>query len=90
MHPSCDLSMLRNEQPHVGRSVGCMNNKSTAIVSFLANLMPLYTHEGRAGVWCARSLQDGTLILPVDESDWDEESGSVRVLQAIAAAAVPR
>lgn len=53
--------------------------KSGAIVGFLANLMPLYTHEDRDGVWCARSLQDGTLILPVDESDWDEERGTVRV-----------
>ena len=53
--------------------------KSAAVVGFLANLMPLYTHEDRDGVWCARSLQDGTLILPVDESDWDEERGTVRV-----------
>lgn len=53
--------------------------KSGAIVGFLANLMPLYTQEDRDGVWCARSLQDGTLILPVDESDWDEERGTVRV-----------
>lgn len=53
--------------------------KSGAVVGFLANLMPLYTHEDRDGVWCARSLQDGTLILPVDESDWDEERGTVRV-----------
>ncbi len=54
--------------------------KSVAIVGFLANLMPLYTAEQRDGVWCARSLQDGTLILPVDETDWDEERGTVRVL----------
>lgn len=53
--------------------------RSAAVVGFLANLMPLYTHEDRDGVWCARSLQDGTLILPVDESDWDEECGTVRV-----------
>src|SRR5690606_35393857 len=53
--------------------------KSGAVVGFLANLMPLYTHEDREGVWCARSLQDGTLILPVDESDWDEERGTERV-----------
>lgn len=55
------------------------DSKSAAVVGFLANLMPLYTHEDREGVWCARSLQDGTLILPVDESDWDEERGTVRV-----------
>lgn len=53
--------------------------KSAAVVGFLANLMPLYTPEDRDGVWCARSLQDGTLILPVDESDWDEQRGTVRV-----------
>lgn len=54
-------------------------SKSASLVGFLANLMPLYTHEARDSVWCARSLHDGTLILPVDESDWDEERGTVRV-----------
>ena len=34
--------------------------KSAAVVGFLANLMPLYTPEDRDGVWCARSLQDGS------------------------------
>lgn len=57
-----------------------MTGKSIAIVGFLANLAPLYVGEQRDGQWCARSLQDGTLVLPVDESDWDEERGSVRVL----------
>jgi hypothetical protein len=55
------------------------DGKSAAVVGFLANLMPLYTPEDRAGIWCARSLQDGTLVLPVDESDWGEERGTVRV-----------
>jgi hypothetical protein len=55
------------------------NGKSAAVVGFLASLAPLYTHEEHEGVWCARSLQDGTLVLPVDESDWDEERGTVRV-----------
>lgn len=54
-------------------------SKSAAIVGFLANLLPLYTGEGRAGIGCARSLHDGTLIFPVDESGWDEERGTVRV-----------
>lgn len=54
--------------------------KSAAVVNFLANLMPLYTPEQRDGLWCARSLQDGTLVLPVDETDRDEERGTVRVL----------
>lgn len=53
--------------------------KSGAIVGFLANLMPLYTQEDHDGIWCARSLHEGTLILPVDESEWDEERGTVRV-----------
>jgi hypothetical protein len=56
------------------------HGKSAAVVAFLANLMPLYTHEDRDGIWCARSLQDGTLVLPVDESDWEEERGTVRML----------
>lgn len=53
--------------------------KSGAIVAFLANLLPLYTHEDHDGVWCARSLQDGTLVWPGDESDWEEERGTLRV-----------
>lgn len=55
------------------------DGKSAAIVRFLGNLAPLYTQELRDGVCCARSLQDGTLVLPVDESDWDEERGTVFV-----------
>lgn len=55
------------------------DGKSAAVVGFLANLMPLYTHEDRDGVWCACSLQVGTLVLPVDESDWDEARGTVRI-----------
>jgi hypothetical protein len=53
--------------------------KSAAVVRFLSNLLPLYTHENRDGIWCARSLQEGTVVWPVDESDWDEERGTVRV-----------
>ncbi|WP_051414531.1 hypothetical protein [Pseudoxanthomonas suwonensis] len=56
-----------------------LDGKSAAVVRFLASLAPLYMAEDRDGVWCARSLQDGTLVLPVDESDWDEERGTVRV-----------
>ncbi|WP_159017620.1 hypothetical protein [Cognatiluteimonas profundi] len=56
-----------------------MTAKSTAIVGFLASLLPLYNGEQLNGVWCARSMQDGTLILPVDESGWDEELGTVLV-----------
>lgn len=56
-----------------------MSPKSQAIVGFLANLIALYEGERRDDVWCARSLADGTLIFPVDETDWDEERGTVRV-----------
>ena len=56
-----------------------MSSKSESIVCFIANLAPLYDGENHAGAWCARSLTDGTLILPVDESDCDEERGTVKV-----------
>lgn len=56
-----------------------MTGKSAAIVGFLASLLPLYDVERHGQDWCARSLQDGTLILPIDESGWDEERGTVRV-----------
>lgn len=60
-----------------------MTSKSAAIVSFIANLMPLYEPEQVGDTRCARSLEDGTLILPVDEAavgvDPDEEQGWVRV-----------
>ena len=54
-------------------------NKSAAVVGFLANLAPLYMHEEHDGLWCARSLTDGTLILPVDETEWGDELGRVMV-----------
>lgn len=53
--------------------------KSQAVVHFLASLMPLYVGEQRESTWCARSLHDGTLVLPMDESDWDEARGRVLV-----------
>lgn len=56
-----------------------MSGKSEAVVSFIGNLLPLYDSMQCEGIWCARSMQDGTLILPVDESEWDEERGTVRV-----------
>ena len=56
-----------------------MSEKSEAIVRFIANLMPLYQGERHDGDWCARSLTDGTLILPVDESAHEEEEGWLRV-----------
>ena len=56
-----------------------MEGKSAAIVRFIANLMPLYDGEKVGEAWAARSLQDGTLLLPLDESEWDEELGTVLV-----------
>lgn len=56
-----------------------MSDKSEAVVSFIGNLLPLYDSVQCEGIWCARSMQDGTLILPVDESEWGEERGTVRV-----------
>ncbi|MDP2186118.1 MAG: hypothetical protein Q8J93_11750 [Xanthomonadales bacterium] len=56
-----------------------MSGKSEAIVRFIANLLPLYDGERHDGLWCARSLSDGTLILPIVESDDEDERGWVRV-----------
>ena len=56
-----------------------MTSKSQAVVDFLASLIPLYVSEQHGGSRCARSLHDGTLVLPVDESDQDEACGTVRV-----------
>ncbi|MDA3915281.1 hypothetical protein [Oleiagrimonas sp.] len=56
-----------------------MSGKSEAIVRFIANLLPLYDGERQDGLWCARSLTDGTLTLPIDESVSDDEQGWVSV-----------
>ncbi|MBY0409078.1 MAG: hypothetical protein K2Q97_02880 [Burkholderiaceae bacterium] len=47
-------------------------NLSQSIVQFIDHLHPLYMHEEVDRVWCARSLTDGTLILPMDKSEGDE------------------
>ena len=51
---------------------------SQRIVSFIAGLLPIYTFEHVGDLYCARSLVDGTLILPVEE-DEDNENGFVLV-----------
>lgn len=51
---------------------------SQRIVDFIDHLHPLYMHEEVGGVWCARSLTDGTLIFPMDEPE-DNENGFVTV-----------
>lgn len=48
---------------------------SHRIVAFIANLLPIYIHDQRDDRHCARSLIDGTLILPLEESEEDEEGG---------------
>lgn len=55
-------------------------SKSQPIVGFIANLLPVYTHQRYQELNAACCLEDGTLILPVDESDNDFEEGWVRVL----------
>jgi len=56
-----------------------MSGKSEAVVGFIANLLPLYDGERHEDLWCARSLIDGTLILPIDDSHDDDQLGWVRV-----------
>jgi hypothetical protein len=46
---------------------------SYSIVNFISKLLPLYIHEEVDGIWCARSLVDGTLILPMDELEYEQE-----------------
>lgn len=54
-------------------------NKSESIVQFIANLLPLYHGERHGDDWCARSLQDGTLILPFDAEQDPDDGGWVRI-----------
>lgn len=66
---------------------------SHRIVDFISKLIPLYIHDEVDGVWCARSLVDGTLILPMDESEdyedgfvtvhWQGDSSRVTVVQGV-------
>lgn len=57
-----------------------MTTKSQAIIDFLANLIPLYCYVGsNDAIYAIRSLQDGTLLQPVDESGWPEHRGTILV-----------
>ena len=51
---------------------------SQRIVHFIGGLLPLYIEDQVDGVWCARSLSDGTLICPFEESG-EFENGFVTV-----------
>lgn len=55
-----------------------MSILSQAVVQFIANLHPLYIGEVHEGMSAARCIEDGTLVLPVEE-DEDDEDGRVRV-----------
>jgi len=57
-----------------------MNGLSQRIVSFIAELLPIYTYQFADGHDCALSLIDGTLIMPLDESHAEHEEGWVAVL----------
>ncbi|MDD3762398.1 MAG: hypothetical protein PHP86_03795 [Nevskiales bacterium] len=57
-----------------------MSEQSAAIVGFIAKLMPLYDGEDHEGVCCARSLEDGTLLLPQPAGeDEDSDNDFIRV-----------
>lgn len=56
-----------------------MSNKSAAIVGFIANLLPLYHGERHDERWCARSLQDGTLLLPFNAEEDPDDEGWIRI-----------
>ena len=51
---------------------------SQRVVDFVAGLIPLYIPDQIEGMWGARSLVDGTLILPMDEEE-DDGNGLVSV-----------
>ncbi len=52
---------------------------SEAFVNFISKLTPLYVQEMHDGTSCARSLRDGMLIRPIDESEEDAD-GRVEIL----------
>lgn len=52
---------------------------SAAVVGFIANLLPIFTHDNHGSLHCARSLLDGTLVLPVSADEWADEDAMVRI-----------
>ncbi|MEQ1526524.1 MAG: hypothetical protein ABL911_07250 [Gallionella sp.] len=70
-----------------------MEGASHRIVNFIGGLIPLYTHDHVDGVLGARSLVDGTLILPMDEDEgggnglvtvhWQGDSNRTTVVQGV-------
>ena len=57
-----------------------MAGLSQRLVDYVAELTPLYTYQYADGYDCALSLTDGTLLMPVNESEAEREEGWVAVL----------
>jgi hypothetical protein len=57
-----------------------MKGLSQRIVDFIAALEPSYTRQLADGRDCALSLEDGTLLMPLDETHTPAEEGWVAVL----------
>lgn len=56
------------------------NQSSQKVVDFIAGLSPLYIREMNGEEWCARCLQDGTVIRAVTESEGGVEDCDVEIL----------
>ncbi|HZZ93006.1 MAG TPA: hypothetical protein VFE23_10610 [Usitatibacter sp.] len=61
-----------------GEAAAGATESSQRIVSFIGSLLPLYVPESHDKNYCARSLRDGTLVMPMAETPEDED-GWVRV-----------
>ncbi len=46
---------------------------SHRIVNFIGGLLPLYVREEVDGVWCARSLTDGNLLIPLAAEEGNDD-----------------
>lgn len=50
-----------------------MHRTQNRHINFIANLIPLYQGEWHGDLYCARSLRDGTLLLPHQDDDGGNE-----------------
>lgn len=50
-----------------------MHRTQNRHINFIANLMPLYQGEWHGDLYCARSLRDGTLLLPHQDDEGGRE-----------------
>lgn len=46
-----------------------MQRTTSKYINFIANLLPAYHGEWHGGFYCARSLRDGTLLLPHQDTE---------------------